>query len=242
MKIFDAEVVSELVIRWKNTKDQNILQQILVETNDLARHIANGYTSAEVDDFSQEALIKVMSSLEHYNSSISNIHTYFSTVIRNSCITQYAKAKTCDSIESDSIQDVENSERMQVNDVDTSEESCYIDELIDRNISRFPSLSSEIITQSTKLIYCLTRDGTHNKSRGVVSALVNTYNMSRTLAKIVYRSTIIHMRMELLSNASTTISMKNQEMSILPELREFLGDDTYARFLCTFTGTTINIK
>jgi RNA polymerase sigma factor (sigma-70 family) len=242
LKIFDAEIVSELVVRWKGTKDSSILQQILMETNNLARHIANNYTSAEIDDFSQEALIKVMSSLDHYNPDISNVHTYFSTVIRNSCITQYAKAKSCESIESDSIQDVENSEYMQVNDADSSEEDCYVEELIDRNISRFPSMSPEVIAQATKLIYCLTRDGTHNKSRGVVSALVNTCNMSRISAKVVYRSTIIHMRMELLSNASTTISVKNQEMSILPELREFLGDEPYARFLCTFTGTTINIK
>lgn len=242
MKIFDADIVSGLVVRWKSTKDSSTLQQILVETNDLARHIANNYTSAEVDDFVQESLIKVMSSLDHYDPAISNIHTYFSTVIRNSCITQYAKAKTCDSIESDSIQDVENSEKMQVNDVDSTEEDSYIEDLISRNISRFPSMSSDVITQATKLIYCLTRDGTHNKSRGIVTSLVNTCKMSRVTAKTVYRSTIIHMRMGLLSNASVTVNIKNQEMSILPELREFLGDDVYSRFLCTFAGTTINIK
>jgi len=242
LKIFDADIVSGLIISWKRSKDNNILQQILIETSDLAKHIANKYTSAEIDDYSQEALIKVMSSLEHYDPTISNVHTYFSTVIRNSCITQYVKAKNCDSIESDSIQDVENSELMQISDVDSTEEDCYVEELVHRNIIRFPSISADTISKATKLIYNLTRDGIHNKSRGIVTHLISSCGLSRNSAKVIYRSTIIYVRMNLLSNASTIISSDSQEMSILPELREFLGDDTYSRFLCTFAGTTINIK
>lgn len=239
LRIFDGEKVSSLILRYNETGDNTVLDEILINTQELANYIAYRYSSDRAEDLAQEALIKVMNSLKHYDPNISNVHTYFSTIIRNSCITQYAKAKVAD--DCDSIDDVENSLLLQTIDNTDSEEFSDVQELILRNKQRFTSLSPELVTKVTKSIYYLTRDGIHNKSRGIVSNLVKNFKINRVQAKILYRSTLTYMRMQRLSNSE----YKNpvlQEMTILPEVREFLGVEKFAEFMCVFSGTTINIK
>jgi len=239
LKIFDADKVSSLITLWTETGDKKVLDEILINTQELANYIAYRYSSDRAEDLAQEALIKVMNSLQHYDSNISNVHTYFSTIIRNSCITQYAKAKTTDNC--DPMDEMENSILFQTIDSTDAEEYSDIQELVLRNINRFPSLSPDLVTKVTKSIYYLTRDGIHNKSRGIVSNLVKNFKIGRVQAKILYRSTLTYMRMQRLSNSQ----YKNQilqEMTILPEVREFLGEEMFSKFMCIFSGTTINIK
>jgi len=239
LRIFDGEKVTSLISKWIETGDTKVLDEILINTQELANYIAYRYSSDRAEDLAQEALIKVMNSLQHYDPNISNVHTYFSTIIRNSCITQYAKVKNSD--DCDSMEDMENSMLFHTIDNTNTEEYSDIQELISRNIDRFPSLSPDIISKVTKSIYYLTRDGIHNKSRGIVSNLVKNFKINRVHAKVVYRSTLTYMRMQRLSNSQ----YKNQvlqEMSILPEVREFLGEEMFSKFMCIFSGTTINIK
>jgi len=241
LKIFDSVRVAELVKSWLDTRDNDTLDSILEETRPLAEYIARRYTPDSPEDLTQSALMKVMASLEHYNHDISNIHTYFSTVIRNSCTTQYVKDKILGACEITTLEDIENSSLLQTFDVSDIEEDCYVADLILRNINRFPSLKPAVVGNVTKLIYVHTRDGIHNKSRGIVSELVRKLKINRIQAKTLYRSTIAYMRMKHITNSQIT---KNEapEMSILPEVKEFLGNKKFEEFVCVFSGITINIK
>ena len=242
MKIFDAEKVLELVNSWKSTRDKDILNAVIEETRELATYIAHRY-SENPEDLVQEALIKIMLSLEHYDPAKANLHTYFATVIRNSCITHYLKSKTSDSVESYCLEDVENSSLAKFSDSSESWDESELQELIERNKIRFPSLSSEVVEQATTSIYYTTRDGIHNKSRGIVGLLVKTVCITRNTAKIFYKSTITHMRMKYISNSKSGVpSCKSPEISILPEVKEFLGEEQYEKFVCIFSGISINVK
>lgn len=241
MRIFDPEKVADLVKSWKETRSNDILNSILVESTPLATYIAKNYNSEDTEDLVQNALLKIITCLDHYNPDVSNVHTYFSTVIRNSCITHYVKTKTYMSAESVHLDDIENSAVFQSFD-NSEQDDCDEKELILRNMERFPSLKDDIIAEATRTIYRLTRDGMKNKSRGIVSTLVKKYGLSRTYAKTVYRSTIIFMRMQNISNSSCKYNDKLIEMSIMPELREFLGEESYGKFICVFSGTSINIR
>jgi RNA polymerase sigma factor (sigma-70 family) len=242
LKIFDSDKVTSLVESWINTRDKEILNEILEETRPLAKYIARRYNSESTEDLEQGSLLKIMSSLDHYDPKIANVHTYFSTVIRNFCITSYLKVKNCDHFESNCLEDIENSKYFQTTDVVEVDGDTEVQELISRNLLRFPSLSEEIVKKATRSIFFMTRDGIHNKSRGIVSSLVRNYKLNRIQAKILYRSTITYMRMKHISNSQYSADNKTLEMSLLPELREFLGDSEYSKFICVFSGTTINIK
>lgn len=242
MRVFDADKVYELVVSWNNTGDKAVLDKILEETRALATYIAARY-SDNTEDLVQEALIKVMLSLQHYDINKANLHTYFATVIRNSCITHYCKSKNYDSVESYCLEDIENSSIAKSSDVIPLWDECELQELIARNRQRFPSLSPEVVEQATTSIYYTTRDGIHNKSRGIVGLLVKTTTLNRTAAKIFYKSTLSYMRMKYLSNSSSSKSIsKTSEISILPEVKEFMGDELYERFVCVFSGISINVK
>lgn len=242
MKIFDADDVLADVTSWIQTRDQQTLDKILEKTRPLAIYIAARYAD-NTEDLVQEALIKVMTSLDHYDVSKSNLHTYFATVIRNSCITHYCKAKTYDSVENYCLEEFENSPIAKTTDETKIWDECELEELISRNKERFPSLSSVVIEQATTSIYYTTRDGIHNKSRGIVGLLVNKLKINRNVANIFYKSTISYMRMKYLSNSSSSKSIsKTPEISILPEVREFMGEEQYQKFVCVFSGISINVK
>jgi RNA polymerase sigma factor (sigma-70 family) len=240
LRIFDSDKVYALIIKWREDRDKDTLNEVLEASRQLALYIAAKYDSQNPEDLVQEALLKVMSSLDHYDASVANVHTYFSTVIRNACITHYVKIKTYSNVEVMCLDDIENSSFIKT--YDNIDDNCELEELIIRNLDRFPSLSPELTKQATMVIYILTRDGVHNKSRGVVSNLVKNFKISRTIAKILYRSTIAYMRMQHITNSTVRDSQKIPEISLLPEVKEFLGDDAYKQFICIFSGTTLSIK
>jgi len=228
--IFDSAKVTKLVQEWKISKDRATLEQILIETRPLASYIASQHKDFEQEDMVQEALLKVCSALEVYDSSISNPHTYFATVIKNVCSSYVTRESRHNSIELEDETKGITYEYI-VNDT--------LDDLIERNRIRFPTIPVEIIDSITEHIYYGMRDEIpQNKT---LNNIVRECVISRAVASIVYNSTIIYLRNKYFQPSYNRGILDLEEVSLLPDLLDILGPDTFEQVRVIFNKITLRL-
>jgi RNA polymerase sigma factor (sigma-70 family) len=226
--IFDSEKVGKLIQSWKISRDKETLEQIIIETHPLASFIASKSNICDREDMIQEALIKVCSALEVYDPTISNPHTYFSTVIRNVCCSYAAREGRHESMELDDDTKGITYEYI-VNDT--------MEELIERNRIRFPTVPVDIIDCVTEHIYYGIRDEIHQNK--TLNDIVKDCIISRSIANTIYNSTIAYLRNKYFQYANMTLT--TDEISLLPELLEVVGPEAYEKMRVVFNNITLRL-
>lgn len=229
--IFDAERITELVLEWQRTKDEDVLTEILEGSTSLIEAIVSSYSSVYREDLIQEAYARIHYALPYFNPHISSLHNYLTTVIRNICHTYATKQDKEPVIEVDLY--VTAADDMEL---DTPDDT--LTSLITRNRIRFPSLPASELDHITSFIYyAIMDDGVNRK---IVSALVDQFCIHRTMAQVLYQSTLVYLRLLNIGYAKPLTS-KDTELTLLPDIKEALGDGAYNRMLVVFAGMNIRL-
>jgi hypothetical protein len=228
--IFDAERITEMVLEWQRTRDEDILTEILQGSTSLIEAIVSSYSSVYRDDLIQEAYARVQYALPYFNPHISNLHNYLTTVIRNTCHTYATKQ--------DKEPDIEVDLFVASTSVDLESPDDVLTNLITRNRIRFSSIPASELDHITSFIYYSIRDDGMN--RKIIAAMIEQFCIHRTLAQVIYQSTVVYLRLLNIGHAKP-LTTKDIEITLLPDIKEALGEVVYNRMLVVFAGMNIKL-
>lgn len=233
--IFDCDHVTKLVGIWQQKQDEGTLIAILDGCLHLVEAIVSKYDPIYRDDLKQESFLRIQYSLKYFDSNISSLHNYLTTVIINACNTFMSKQSRLPMDDMELDPDVEPADL----EADYSAGEDMLTELRVRNRNRFPSLPVEEIDGVTDTIYYYVMD-TGCKSRSLITKLSSQYNMPRQRVSIIYTSTLIYLKNRYASY-STVPLVGSDEFSIIEDLRELVGDYITSKIITAFSGTTLKI-
>ncbi|KKN62940.1 hypothetical protein LCGC14_0506500 [marine sediment metagenome] len=227
--IFDCDYVTELAGEWLFSKDNDILEEIIEESINLAEVIASKYPREYKDDMVQECLIKIPAALGNFNPDIAILHFYLSSVFSNCCNTYISKENREYRLAAVLEQVFEPVK------LDFDYEDDIIKNLIIRNRERFPTIPVDILDDATIYVFDCIIDGVYGKARGAIANMMRMYSLKRNIATVLYHSTLIHIR-TMYEGYSKITDNEPDEFSLLPELREVLGEEAYGRITILFSG------
>lgn len=229
--IFEGKEVTVLVVEWQRTHDAVLLENILAKSQKLIEVIVSSYDPNYRDDLIQESYARLQYAIPFFNPNISTLHNYFTTVIRNRCATYLRKQGREPQIDID-LQLTGDRDSYPVDDEE------LLHNLVAHNRKRFPSMSCEDIDGISEFVYFSLIDNTSR--RGVVVRLMEMFNVSRTVATVIYHSSIIHLR----SNYILVDCDENcpQEFSLLIDLREKIGNELFDEISTLFSGMYVKFQ
>ena len=235
--IFNEEKVQSLVIQWQEDNDKDILEHILKETTGLIEVIVSTFDPIYRDDMIQESFIKVMSVLYLYTPARGKLHSFLTSVIRNECSSYIQHVNRSLNITTEVIESgiIEYHSEVDYTETDNDE---LLQKLIIRNRSRFPSLPTTIIDPATELIFKSIQDCRIGTSRGTISKIVELYNIDRNKATVMYHSTLVFMRLSMLSNASCD-GDEFHEFSLMRDFQDIVGNTNCSSISMLFSGMYI---
>lgn len=235
--IFDEEKVKQLVLDWQESRDDKLLEEILRETAGLIEVIVSAFDSTYRDDMIQEAYIKVMATIYVYSPERGKLHSFLTSVIRNECSSYIQHVNrnlhiSTDIIESGLIDKHKDSEY-------TDGSAEILEQLTVRNRRRFPSLPTTIIDPATECIVVALRDGIVGKSRGTISKLIEDFHIDRNSATVLYHSTLVYMRLSMLSKCDDKKLGDFKEFSLLTDFQDIVGCENCQDISMLFSGMYI---
>lgn len=238
--VFDNAAALEVYYLWRSEHDEQEKAQYLEEFLELCTSLVEAITwkySSQMDheDLIQECTIKLLSAINSYDPTITTLHTFLTTVIINHC-------NTCVSRESRKcVGDVELTPDIEPRIFQDYGEEEILDDLIQRNRVRFPSLPTETIDEMTELIYDLSKDEIAGKSKGVIGALAERFPINRHRAIVIYHSTLVYIRKMYIRRVALNDVEEPEEFSLLYDFQECFGDEAYARLCRLFSGTFLKL-
>lgn len=231
--IFDEDAVKKLVIQWQESEDDALLAEILKGCGSLVEVIVSRYGHRYRDDLIQEATLKIIESLDKFDSERGKLHSFLTSVIRNKCVT-YVQERSSNINVSDEI--IESGIIKKHSAYEYSDDEQLLDDLIERNRKRFPSLPSHIVDPMTRTVYYSTRDGIKGKSRGTISKMMGEHDVGRNVATVVYHSTVMYMRLSLLDRVDNVNVEDPGEFTLLRDFQDVVGRDNCKEIAVLFSG------
>lgn len=229
--IFDCDEVTTLVLEWQRTKERVTMDRILELSMRLIEALVSQYDPTQREDLIHQAVLRVMYASQYYLPNVGNLHNYFTTVIKNACVTYLQKQVREPTIDLELI-------TASVTDKSYTDDDTLQDLMV-RNRKRFPSIPACELDDISELIYYHLVDG-EGKAKGLVVMLMEQYNLQRPIATCVYHSSLIYLRSRF-----KTFAMKAtddpDEFSILPDLEEVVGPQAYSNILLMLSGMYIKI-
>ena len=229
--ILDGRTALALIIQWKSSGDNHILEKFLKLCDPLIHITVLRYSWEYRDDLSQECRLALLRVLEKFDESKSpNAYGYITTAINNACrsyISKYGSYAYVESIREDQ-------HMMTFPDTIPAD---LLENLIIRNRDRFPSLSS-VIDEMTEMIYYRLLDSTRKL---LVKDLMESYDVSRNEATVVVHSSLVHLRSVLRNHVAygTDTGSATHEFTLLPEFEGIVGSDIFQRISTIFSGMYI---
>lgn len=234
--IFENDRITGLVVEWKRTQDREVLTKVLEGCKNLVDALSASYDPTYREDMKQEVYERIQYALEFYDPDISKLHSYLTSVIRNTCNTYANKVskrkqhvvtlpdQTLDYVADDAP-------------TDTSDQHILTG-LVERNRQRFPNLPVDMLDQATEIVYYSIRDGVLGKSRGIVSTLMDTLDMPRNVATVLYHSSLVYLRVTLMEKSELEPPEYDQSMeyTLLPELCDLVGMEMCQTLVIVFSG------
>ena len=221
--IFDNTKQTELLISYRESKDNKKLTELMQGCDKLIEVIVSRFDNQYRDDLIQECRLKILLKLDSFNPGKGKLHSFLSTVLNNHCITYIAKNSR-----------VYNPE-MELEHVHTTS-LLAVEDVIAHNLERFSGVNDkEEVEVITRYIFESLIDGIYGKSRGIIGYLTETHNLSRSMATVIYNSTIVYMRKKLLNNRDNDV-IEPYEFSLLYDFRELVGDVQYELISKLFSG------
>jgi hypothetical protein len=229
--IFNCDHVTALVEEWVSYADSDVLDLILNESTSLVEVIVSRYPREHREDLIQVCLIRIPFAVKHFNPEIANLHTYLTSVFINRCNTYVEKENR--EIRLSAM--LSKWDEPMVYEFRVSDDAIR-EELVIRNRERFPNIPVDVLDGATDYIYSCMLDGVYGKSRGAISNLMQEYGFKRNVATVIYHSSLIYMRRKYEGFAAYEHDDELAEFSLLPDLREVVGDEAYNRISIIFSG------
>jgi RNA polymerase sigma factor (sigma-70 family) len=229
--IFENDTVTKLVISWQQDKNPETLNEIVSGSQHLIEAIVSMYNPTCRDDLIQEAFTKLIRAIEVFDPAVATLHTYLTTVIRNACISWLSKYDIF-TLSMDEIEIIGPDED------DHEDAFSALTELIVHNRDRFHSLPVEVIDDITETIFARLRGGAVRTK--TVSMVAEQLGYDRSIVAAIYSVSIIFLRSHYIKYRRTG-GCQIDEFSLLPEVRQLIGDDLYKQLLMLFSGFSIKI-
>lgn len=241
--IFDNAEVTKLVLEWQTTKDPDVMERILEGSRALVEAIVSIYDSIDREDLIQESMARLHHAVSCFKpEKQSTLHNYFTTVIRNICTT-YSERQDRLYLYADDARDEyadDSYEDVLVNiQSDVKPDTDLLEELIVHNRKRFPSLPASTLDEASEFIYYELMNN-ECVPRLIPANMSDQLGIPKTIAIIVYQSSLVFMRIYRLKHAKVDLS-DIPEFSLLYDLRAVLGDKAFEKVLLTFSGMYIRL-
>lgn len=202
----------------------------------LAQVIASSYSNdGEYRlDLIQECLARAYKALDNYDPSIANPHKYFTSVFHNRCRTcmdMWNKVPMYEEFDDLHID-------LFIND-NTNKGKTQLSELLCRNRERFPHIEASKLDAVSVYVYNYIVSGIlPGNNKGVIKTAMKLYKLNRAEATVLYYSSLVWLRINNLD--STYYGFDDpDELSILSDLRDAIGDDAYEVLSTLFAGISI---
>lgn len=226
--IFDNAVLTPMVMVWQQTHDKKLLDRVMLGCKALIEVIVSQFSSLDREDLLQEAKARVIYALPHYDVTKSSLHNYLTTVVLNVCRTWSMRESKHDC------------EELIANPLEFARENSseILNDLLIHNRIRFPFIDVESVDGITEIIYTELCNGCHR--RVVITLALSSFPLSRKQISLIYDASIIYMRSQYACRVKLK-GLNESNESLLPELKDLLGEDNYKKLIVTFSGITIKI-
>lgn len=230
--IYDSDKVERLIRQYQSGKPR-VMDEILEESRSLVEVIVTPFTTddKEREDMIQECFIKIMKVLPRFDPDVASAYNYFTSVIRNCCTDYINKANKQKRLATKLAIDP----GALTFSVIPPDQSYILTDLKERNRKRFPSIPIDELDTATEYIYHAITEGVYGKSQGAIKELNETYEMNRHVAMILYHSSLIYLRHKYAKEICPAAPNPN-EISLLPELLDILGEEAYQHLCVVFSG------
>jgi RNA polymerase sigma factor (sigma-70 family) len=238
--IFDCEHVTDLLLQWQATKNPKLEADILQGSTKLIEAIVSTFDPTYRDDLIQESYARLLYACNYYSVNVGNLHSYFTSVIRNTCITYLQKQPRDTSIDDMIDEDQEPAEYTRAITVtDHRDSDDLLTELTERNRKRFPSVPiSDIDAISEHIYYALKNSGSY--PRELPKILSERMCIPIVLIRMICNSSIVWMRYTNISNAMLGHT-EPSEFTLLKDLEDVVDANTYRTLRIVFSGMTLRI-
>lgn len=244
-QIFDCDYVTGLLLQWQASKSPELEAQILEGCTNLIEALVSKYGAQYRDELIQEAYIRILYACNYYNVNTASLHSYLTSVIRNTCLTFLSKQPKDLLIEDITSSDEDDEECSDYTDAILMAECSngntdLLTELIERNRVRFPSVpTTDIDDLSEHIYYALKTNGTYPKELPRILA-ANTCIPVATI-RLICSSSIIWMRSVNISNAAIN-PKEATEFTLLKDLQDIVDPNTYKLIRIAFSGMTLRMS
>lgn len=227
--IFDNDYITELADEWLTTSSNDVLEDIIHESTRLVEIIVSKYPYEHRDDMMQECFIRIPKALCNFNPDVARLHIYFTSVFINSC-KDYITKENREYILASTLEMIHEPYKMEID-----YEENIIKELITRNRQRFPTIPTDQLDDATCYVFDCILEGVYGKARGAIANMMRMYGFKRNVATVVYHSTLIHIR-TMYEGFVLLSDDEPDEFTLLPELKDVLGEEAYYRISTLFSG------
>lgn len=230
--IFDNDKITDLTEQWKKTHSRKILDEIIKESEPLIGVIISRFDSSYREELNQECKTIIIERLDRFDKNRGRLHAWLTSVLMNHCIiyvTRSARTLNLDDMEITVTEE----------DKPPTELPNSIGEVVARNRKRFSSLPCTMIDEITRYICLSAMFTVYGKSRGVIRYITNKHKISRTVATVIYHSTVLYMRQLYLECCNFDKVTEPEELSLLYDMKDLLGEDLYKKISTLFSGTYV---
>lgn len=239
--IYDAKQVEQYIALYQQG-NVDVLDQILEGTQALIEVIVSRYNSVYRDDMIQECRIKLIKALKYYNPQLASSHSYFTSIFINVCNDFSNTLRRQDQIEAELQLDFSMHGGL-YQASDSFQHDYLLQRLLERNRQRFPSYDTNVVDEASRHIFYCIIDGTYGKSRGAITELTQLFPvLTRSQAITLYHSSLAFFRYCYRQEANAQVAeCPLDEDTLLPDLREVLGERAFAMVSKVFSGMYIKI-
>ena len=212
------------------------LDDMVILLTPLAEVIASSFSNDEEyrQDLIQECLLRAVIAIPSYNRDVAKPHSYFTSVFRNICIT-YISRQTKHPLVDIAVLNMERYSSNLMSDV------TVLQELIERNRKRFPSIDCDMLDRLSVHIYKYINLGSKpGNSNGVIKSAMAEFDVPRRMATVIYHSTLVWLRSHYIDYAYYGYKSP-KEMTVLYDVYELLGEEMYEFISTVFAGLSIKL-
>ena len=232
--IFDNIKVTEDLLKWKSTNNERILTRIVKNSQHLVEAIVSSYDPYYREDMIQNAFVKLLGAINKYDPERgTTLHTYFTTVIHNTCRTTMKLESKHYNIFN--IDDVER--ESEDNDADVADISFVIEYCR----TRFPDIDINLVDYAViTFVNHISLYGL-KKSRDACRKLIDETNIDYKTLDLLYKIVIILLRYNHIEDVLFEEEGENMEMSVIPEMRYIFGEQTTDLMQVLFAGIQLKL-
>lgn len=217
--------------------DPYALENLVIILTPLAEVMASKFSndSEYRHDLIQECLLRGQKALQSYDPELANPHKYFTSVFYNRCVTciqMWNKVPLMPDFIESAVQQAYEAHDLAIKPLIG---------LLERNRTRFPSIDANLLDDLTRFMYSYIITGLlPGKSKGLIKTATTMFDVDRRTVMAVYNSSLVWLRMSNLENAYYGFN-EPDELSILYDLRNIMGDEAYELLVTLFSGISLKI-